>query len=178
MKTIINPILASIILFSPLAFAEEKSENKLHVTIMHKYKDVESGSNYEFKFKCDAKGLLSISNDTRSGFSLEREEADKFKALVEKMLKFGHAVHKNQITGVAKTFNEKELLPSKIKYTSIHVKEDVYTPFSKKDIGECFSGTYFIQIWNLRQLEEIAEIFDEKQKEVYKKYDLLKDLND
>ena len=32
--------------------------------------------------------------------------------------------------------------------------------------------------WDHIQLEELAKIFDEKQKEVFKKYDLLKALND
>ena len=32
--------------------------------------------------------------------------------------------------------------------------------------------------WDLRELEGIAKIFDGKQKEIFKKYDLLKALND
>jgi hypothetical protein len=32
--------------------------------------------------------------------------------------------------------------------------------------------------WNMQELEELTKVFDERQKEVFKKYDILKALND
>ena len=70
-------------------------------------------------------------------------------------------------------------------WSKIDVKEDLKTPFKKKDVRASFYGKHPTSsfasaylYWNLRELEELAKIFDEKQKEVFKKYDLLKALND
>ena len=179
MRTI--TILLALTFFSPLVFADEKSGNKLKVKINHKFKDTESGKNYEFQFKYDTDELLHITNraESRDGIYLERHEVGKFKAIVEKMLKFGDAVYKNQITGVEKTFKgEKAILPKRIgSSTDISIKEDVKTPFTKVSVIVYWHADTY-QYWDLRELEEIAKIFDEKQKEVFKKYDLLKALND
>lgn len=94
MRTI--TILLALTFFSTLAFADKKSENKLKVKINHKFKDTESGKKYEFQFKYDTSELLQITESPEglNGVYLKRNEVDKFKALVEKMLKFGDAVYK------------------------------------------------------------------------------------
>ena len=176
-------LLLALTFFSPLVFADEKSGNKLKVKINHKFKDTESGKKYEFQFKYDTSELLQIteSPEGRNGIFLRRDEVDKFKAIVEKMLKFGDAVYKNQITGVEKVFEgEKAILPQQLKEsTDISISEDIETPFDKRAVRIWWSAEIGVsQWWDLRELEEIAKIFDEKQKEVFKKYDLLKALND
>ena len=95
MRTI--SILLALTLFSSLTFADEKSGNKLTVKINHKYKDTESGLGYEFQFKYDTDEWLHITNELEdsAGIYLRRDEVDKFKATVEKMLKFGNAAYKN-----------------------------------------------------------------------------------
>jgi len=176
-------ILLALTFFSTLAFADEKSGNKLKVKINHKFKDTETGEKYEFQFKYDTDEWLQITNNPESetGINLRRDEVGKFKAIVEKMLKFGDAVYKNQITGVEKKFKgEKEILPKLLSdRIEISIEEDVKTPFKKSRVIVFWvspSGQY--QYWDLRELEEIAKIFDDKQKDVFKKYDLLKALND
>ena len=178
MRTI--TILLALTFFSSPAFADEKSGNKLTVKINHKFKDTESGVSYEFQFKYDTDEWLHITNDPEGydGIYLRRNEVGKFKAIVEKMLKFGDAVYKNQITGVEKTFKgEKAILPRRISdNTVISIDEDVKTPFNKSVVRVYWGGCR--ELWGLRELEEIAKIIDEKQKDVFKKYDLLKALND
>lgn len=175
-------LLAALVIATPLVFSDDKeSGNILKVKINHKFEDTESKRDYEFQFKYDTDEWLHITHfpERRSGIYLKRNEVDKFKAIVEKMLKFGDAVYKNQITGVEKKFEgEEKILPQRIsRFTRISVDEDVKTPFTKKDVTVTWS-TDDSEYWDLRELEEISKIFDEKQKEVFKKYDLLKALND
>ena len=111
MRTI--TILLAFAFFSTLAFADEKSGNKLKVKINHVYKpDSSLNRTSTIQFKYDTKEWLQITNrpEGESGIYLRRDEVGKFKAIMEKMLKFGDAVYKNQITGVKKTF-EGENLP-------------------------------------------------------------------
>ena len=178
-------ILLALTFFSTLAFADEKSGNKLKVKINHKFKDTETGEKYEFQFKYDTTELLQIteSPERSNGIYLKRDEVDKFKAIVEKMLKFGDAVYKNQITGVKKEFKgEKAILPKLMHDgTYIDVSEDIKSPFDKSHVKVFWQtgrNGFESEYWDLNQLEEISKIFDEKQKEVFKKYDLLKALND
>ena len=179
-------ILLALTFFSPLVFADEKSGNKLKVKINHKFRNnSDLTQSYEFQFKYDSTGLLQITGKPEgfTGIFLKRDEVGKFKAIVEKMLKFGDAVYKNQITGVKKEFKgEKVILPKLIlDGTYIDVSEDIKSPFDKSHVkvfwhtSRSGGGSEF---WDLNQLEEISKIFDEKQKEVFKKYDLLKALND
>ena len=185
MRTI--TILLALTFFSPLVFADEKSGNKLKVKINYKFKDTESGKNYEFQFKYDTDEWLHITQrpEGSTGIFLRRDEVGKFKAIVEKMLKFGDAVYKNQITGVKKQFEGEPLPKLMTRATYIDVDEEVVKPFKKTDVEiywstiahyNRFSGLG--ESWDLNQLEELEKIFDEKQKEVFKKYDLLKALND
>lgn len=165
-----------------------QDKNLLKVKINHKFKDTESGKTYEFQFKYDSTQMLQITSSPESsnGIFLQRGEVEKFKAIVEKMLKFGDAVYKNQITGVKKEFKgEKKIMPQNMyEGTYIDVDEEVATPFDKTQVQvrwDTKDGRYANwrgETWDLRQLEEISKIFDEKQKEVFKKCDLLKALND
>jgi len=170
-----------------------QDKNLLKVKINHKFKDTESGKKYVFQFKYDTTELLQITErpEGGTGIFLRRGDVGKFKAIVEKMIKFGDAVYKNQITGAKKEFKgEKAILPRDIREgTYIDVQEDVKTPFDKSDVRvywqscrrygpRSYDTTQSVEYWDLRQLEEISKIFDEKQKEVFKKYDLLKALND
>jgi len=176
-------LLAALVIATPLVFSDDKeSGNKLKVKINHKFEDTESKREYEFQFKYDTDEWLHITNqpERSDGIYLRRNEVDKFKAIVEKMLKFGGAVYKNQITGVEKEFEgEEAILPARINgSTEISIDEDVKTPFNKTYVRVYWSSQFYSQSWDLRELEEISKIFDEKQKEVFKKYDLLKALND
>ena len=186
-----STILAlGFVLTAPFVFADEKSGNQLKVKINHEYKySSDSTSTRAIQFKYDTKEWLQITNrpERSSGIYLRRNEVDKFKAIVEKMLKFGGAVYENQITGVKKTFKgEKAIMPKLMStFTYIDIKEDVTTPFGKSDVDVFWMtsapfqiGGDATEIWDLRDLEEIAKVFDERQKEVFKKYDLLKALND
>ena len=77
-------------------------------------------------------------------------------------------------------------MPSEIyEDTYIDVSEDVETPFDRSSVRVFWQtgspinvNSYFSEYRELRQLEKISKIFDEKQKEVFKKCDLLKALND
>tara|TARA_Y100000588_G_scaffold296651_1_gene317174 strand:- start:565 stop:1281 length:717 start_codon:yes stop_codon:yes gene_type:complete len=133
------------------------------------------------QFNYDTEEWLHITNrpEGYEGIYLRRNEVAKFKAIVEKMLKFGNAVYDNQITGVKKTFiGESAILPMKVHTgTYIDIQEKVAKPFSKADV-KVYWATDLPETWDLVDLEEIAKVFDEKQKEVFKKYDLLKALND
>jgi hypothetical protein len=186
-------LLLALTFFSPLVFADDKkSGNNLRVKINHEWEDTKSGKKsgktYRFQFKYDTEEWLFITDrpESSTGVYLRRDEVGKFKAIVEKMLKFADAVYTNQITGVKKEFKgEKEIL-NKIygSGTYVNISEDVKKPFSKNAIkfrilaGEGGGSTRWYLGWNYTQLEELAKIFDEKQKEVFKKYDLLKALND
>jgi len=134
------------------------------------------------QFKYDTKEWLHITNrpEGYTGVFLRRDEAAKFKAIVEKMLKFGSAVYENQITGVEKKFEgEEAILPKQVRGTRIAVTEAVSKPFSKaavKVVWVINDGRG--EVWDLCDLEEIQKVFDERQKEVFKKYDILKALND
>ena len=180
-----------LILTASFVFADDKkSGNELKVKINHEYKyDSESTRTRTIQFKYDTKEWLQITKKPESsdGIYLRRNEVAKFKAIVEKMLKFGNVVYDNQITGVKKTFKgEKAILPQNVfEFTYIDIAEDVSKPFGKDDIRVLWgvirypgSNSLTSQQWDFRDLEEIAKVFDERQKEVFKKYDLLKALND
>ena len=64
--------------------------------------------------------------------------------------------------------------------TYADISENVKKPFTKRAIKYIIYDNYYREHlnWNHDQLAELAKIFDEKQKEVFKKYDLLKALND
>ena len=129
--------LSALAIFSPFVFADDKaSGNKLKVKINHKFKDTESGQKHEFQFKYDTSELLQITENPESsrGVFLKRDEVGKFKAIVEKMIKFGDAVYKNQITGVKKEFKgEKAILPRDIgEGTYIDVQEVRLTQGSER----------------------------------------------
>ena len=186
-----STILAlGLVLTASFVFADEKSGNVLKVKINHQYKySSKSTSTRTIQFKYDTKEWLQIARtpERTAGIYLRRCEVAKFKAIVEKLLKFGDAVYENQITGVKKTFKgESAILPKQVYFrTYIDVAEDVVKPYGKDDVviswatgmpGSDYANAS--QTWDLRDLEEIAKVFDERQKEVFKKYDLLKALND
>ena len=187
-------ILLALTFFSPLVFADEKkSGNNLRVKINHEWANTKSlkksGKTYRFQFKYDTEEWLFITSlpESREGVYLRRNEVGKFKAIIEKMLKFADAVYTNQITGVKKEFKGEKEVPKQIRAsgTSVNISEDVKKPFSKNavkfEIG--YEKPHFTRViyklrWIYDQLEELSKIFDDKQKEVFKKYDLLKALND
>ena len=182
-------LLIAFAIFCPLVFADDKkSGNNLRVKINHKWTDTKSQKKYKYQFKYDTEEWLFITDypESDQGAYLRRDEAGKFKAIIEKMLKFADAVHANQITGVKKEFKGENETPKMIdgRYTLVDISEDVKKPFSKNavkfEIGyEKPNGSLVYTLrWNYDQLEELSKIFDEKQKEVFKKYDLLKALND
>ena len=185
-------LLLALTFFSPLVFADDKkSGNNLRVKINHEWEDTKSGKKsgktYRFQFKYDTEEWLFITDrpESSTGVYLRRDEVGKFKAIVEKMLKFADAVYTNQITGVKKEFKGEKEVPKQINASgsSVNISEDVKKPFTKTEIKFVIAASkpgYFASSlnWNYYQLEELAKIFDEKQKEVFKKYDLLKALND
>ena len=182
-------ILLALTFLSTLAFADDKeSGNNLRVKINHVVKVQSTGEKIELQFMYDTTEWLHISNyleDDRP-LLLRRNEVASFKALLDKMTKFGDAVYKNQITGVKKEFKG-EMVPSMIvaNGTLIDIAEDVSKPFSKTSVHVKF-GQYIppgrrgwsTKAFTYPEIEELSKIFDEKQKEVFKKYDLLKALND
>ena len=174
-------------------------KNELKVKINHVYSIGSAGDDNRFsrrgkptiQFNYDTKEILQITNEPenfRNGMFLTRDEVKKFKSLLDKMIKFGDAIHQNKITGVKKKFEDKTLW-TKGMYAApnLDIEEDG-DPSDKTDISghvyfyttpDSRRGTnYYSQRWNYAQLLELQKIFDEKQKEVFKKYDLLKALND
>ena len=183
-------LLIAFAIFCPPSFADgKKSGNNLKVKINHKYQvAVKANSTnkikeYQFQFRYDTEEWLVITDrpESSTGVYLRRGEVAKLKAIIEKMLKFGDAVIENQITGVKKEFKGEDV-PKMIRadLTYADISENVKKPFDKLRIRYCiFDDNYSNSLyWNHDQLAELAKIFDGKQKEVFKKYDLLKALND
>ena len=192
-------LLIAVAIFCPLVFADDKkSGNNLKVKINHKYQVAEKAKTtkptkktkptnkikeYQFQFRYDTEEWLVITDrpESSTGVYLRRGEVAKLKAIIEKMLKFGDAVIENQITGVKKEFKGEDV-PKMIRadLTYADISENVKKPFDKLRIRYCiFDDNYSNSLyWNHDQLAELAKIFDGKQKEVFKKYDLLKALND
>lgn len=153
-----------------------QDKNLLKVKINHVYKqDTGSPRKSTIQLKYDTTELLQITNrpEASSGIYLKRNE-------MEKMLKFADAVYENNITGVKKEFKDRSLWTSDMDGApSIDVDEDLkkVTKFNI-EIHWSFGRSSSLERWNYRELQELAKIFDERQKEVFKKYDILKALND
>ena len=149
-------------------------KNELKVKINHDNKqDTGSIRKSTIQFKYDTTGRLQITNSTESGDGIFLRRGE-----VEKMLKFADAVYENKITGVKKGFKDKTLWTSLVDYAPvIDVDEDVKT-VTKYNIEIYWQFWEEYERWNYRELLELNKIFDETQKEVFKKYDILKALND
>jgi len=182
-------IFIALLLSTFCVLAQDK--NELKVKINHEYllstNEKNSDALYYTKsnkptiqFNYNTKEILQITNVPENfhvGIFLKRNEVEKFKKLMEKMLKFSDAVYENKITGVKKKFEDKSLLTSLCDRTEVNIAEDA-DPTKKNDIEVVWQYRSRQQPWNYAELQELAKFFDAKQKEVFKKYDLLKALND
>ena len=126
-------LLVALVISTPFVFADDKkSGNNLRVKINHKWGKFNSIGNmerYEFQFKYDTEEWLFITDQPEStrGVYLRRNEVGKFKAIIEKMLKFADTVHTNQIKGVKKEFKGEKEIPKQIygDFTYVDINEDV-----------------------------------------------------
>lgn len=137
------------------------------------------GSKHTIQFNYDTREILQITNypESNGGILLKRGEVKTFQALMDKMLEFADAVHQNKITGVRKKFKDKSLHTSLCRTATVNIAETA-DPTNKTKIRVSFSFDGYNSNWNYAELQELDKIFDDQQKEVFKKYDLLKALND
>jgi hypothetical protein len=179
------------LLFSTFCVLAQDSKNELKVKINHDFKigsAGESGRKNTIQFNYDTKEVLQITNkpeDFEAGIFLKRGEVAQFKILMEKMLKFADAIYENKITGVKKKFEDKSLWTSLVRGAPQVNISETGDPTDKTDIEVMWpfiksknASIYFTQEWNYAELQELAKFFDKRQKEVFKKYDILKALND
>ena len=184
-----------LILTAPFVFADDKkSGNNLKVKINH---DLGVSTDRfgrkrqkTLQFVYDTRKVLIITNrpEVESGVVIKRSEVKKFQELLNKMIKFASAIHENKITGVKKVFEDKSLYTSLTDEPPMIDMSETGDPSDKTQIrvrlsyfcpapGGRFSGDTDLN-WSYAELEVLGKIFDEKQKEVFKKYDILKALND
>ncbi|MBL69355.1 MAG: hypothetical protein CMO74_13070 [Verrucomicrobiales bacterium] len=185
-----------LILTAPFVFADDKkSGNNLKVKINHDLGVVSDRFGRKAKktlqFVYDTREVLIITNrpETETGVAIKRSEVKKFQELLNKMIKFASAIHENKITGVKKVFEDKSLYTSLTDDPPMIDMSETGDPSDKTQIrvrlsfntpapgGGLYVGDSRLS-WNYAELEVLGKIFDEKQKEVFKKYDILKALND
>jgi hypothetical protein len=190
-------IFITLLLSTFCVLSQDSKKNNLKVKINH---DMGAGSDrtgrkvkQTLQFVYDTREVLIISNrpESERGVVIKRSEVKQFQKLLDKMIKFASAVHENKITGVKKLFEDKSLHTSLLDddYPPLIDMSETGDPSDKTQIrvrlafkrpasGGGFYGGDSGLSWNYEQLEELGKIFDKRQEEVFKKYDLLKALND
>ena len=188
------PAIFITLLLSTFGVMAQDSKNILKVKINHDFgmsTDRFGGTKKKtLQFVYDTREVLIISNRPESevGIAIKRTEVTKFKKLLDKMIKFGSAIHENKITGVKKIFEDKSQWTSNVDEPPRIDMSETGDPSDKTQIKVTFNskrpapnGRYYYGTdarWTYLELEELGKIFDKRQKEAFKKYDLLKALND
>jgi len=195
-------IFVALLLSTFCALAQDKKD-VLKVKINNNYTIGERNRTIQFNY--DTKEILQITNrkeDFNSGIFLLRHEPKDFKKLMDEMLKLCDTLWENKITGVKKKYNSADESTTMSSYTEVDRPENAdvkdkksitilfyyhTNPVSAENmkrflarrgsgpIGRPFGNS---QIWTYPELQELSKVFDDRISEVFKKYDILKALND
>ena len=188
------PAIFITLLFSIFCVLAQDKKDVLKVKINNNYTIGERNRTIQFNY--DTKEILQITNrkeDFYRGVFLLRNETKAFKKLAEKMLKPCDTLWENKITGVKKKYNSADESTLMSYYTEVDRPENAGISDKNSIViqfryyrspGHAISnkpryppiGTD--QQWTYPELQELVKVFDERTAEVFKKYDLLKALND
>jgi hypothetical protein len=181
--------LLSFIFTTTFAVAQESKKNELKVKINHYWRvpsasGLTNGEKRVFQFNYDTKEVLQITKSPerfdQDIFIRKREDIAKVKDWCETLIKFTETIHDNKITGIKKEWKDKEKWFHGFDIAPMVDRSETADPnyIENIRIRMSFKGAESYFRVDIHDLRELVKCIDERSKEVYKKYDVLKALND